>query len=151
MPTLIEGLRQRLGLPEDADEAAITAAVDALKATPPEPPQQSLPEGAVAIDAGVLEQLRTDAAAGRDAREQQQTERRQRLVDAAIAEGRTTPAARDAWLNKLAVEGDVAETQLASLAKGLVPVAEKGHDQQPAAQDDLSWFGPAPATTSQEG
>jgi ATP-dependent protease ClpP protease subunit len=146
-------LRTKLGLAADADEDKIVDTVievmdEFVKTDPPSP----LPEGAVAIDGGVLEQLRTDAAAGRAAREQQQTEHRAALVQAAIADGRITPRNRDRWLEKLEVEGEGAEADLASLAKGLVPVAELGHDTMPAAQEDLSWFDTAPtAPTSQEG
>jgi ATP-dependent protease ClpP protease subunit len=79
MSHLTEGLRQRLGIAENADEGTILAALDealAERATD-EPPKAALPEGAVAIDAGILAELRTDAAAGREAREQQQAERRE--------------------------------------------------------------------------
>ena len=101
---------------------------------PPQPPAQGVDgHGAIGPEA------------------QQQAERREHLINAAIREGRTTPAAKASWLTKLQVEGEVAEQQLASLAPGLAPVAETGHDQQPAATEDLSWFGAAPATTSQEG
>ncbi|TFV90400.1 head maturation protease, ClpP-related [Blastococcus sp. CT_GayMR16] len=144
-------MRTTLGLAADASEDQIVSTVAEIKKDSAKEPNAALPEGAVAIDSGVLEQLRTDAASGRAAREQQQAERREQMVNAAISEGRTTPAAKAAWLNKLQVEGEVAEQQLASLAKGLVPVAELGHDQQPAAQEDLGWFGAVSTTTSREG
>mgnify|MGYP000997305947 CR=1 FL=1 len=144
-------MRTKLGLAADASEDQIVATVTEVmdEFVKDESPKNTLPEGAVAVDKAVWEQTRTDAAAGHAAREQQQTERRERLVQAALADGRTTPAARDFWLNKLAVEGELAEQQLASLEKGLVPVAEVGHDTQPAPKEDLSWFDTV--TTSQEG
>jgi hypothetical protein len=98
MSHLTEGLRQRLGIAENADEGTILAALDealAERATD-EPPKAALPEGTVAIDAGILEQLRTDAAAGRAAREQQQAERREgwsRPLSAPAGSPRPTPTA----------------------------------------------------------
>jgi ATP-dependent protease ClpP protease subunit len=65
-------LRTKLGLPADADEDKIVASVaevmdEFVKADDP-PKPSPLPEGAVAVDPAVLEQLRADAAAGRKAR-----------------------------------------------------------------------------------
>lgn len=146
-------LRTTLGLAADASEDKIVSTVGEVMTEfvkEPEVPKAALPEGAVAIDAGILAELRTDAAAGRAAREQQQAERREELVQAALRTGRISTANADNWRNKLKVEGQAAETDLQSLAEGLIPVAEIGHDTQPAAKDDLGWFDTV-ATTSREG
>jgi ATP-dependent protease ClpP protease subunit len=144
-------MRTKLGLAADASEDQIVAQVTEVmdEFVKDESTPRALPEGAVAIDAGVLEQLRTDAAAGREAREQQQAEHRQHLVEAAFRSGRISAANKAGWLDKLRIEGEAAERDLEALAPGLIPVSEMGHDTQPAAQDDLGWFDTV--TTSQEG
>jgi ATP-dependent protease ClpP protease subunit len=101
-------LRQHLGLADDADEQAIMDA------------------GTVAIDAAALADLQTAAAMGREARARQAREDRESLVDAAIRDGRVPPARRAAWVAQLEADPG-AEAVLASLAPGLIPVAEIGH------------------------
>jgi ATP-dependent protease ClpP protease subunit len=118
-------LRQHLGLADDADEQAIMDAVTA-PAPEPEPAAAALPEGTVAIDAAALADLQTAAAMGREARARQAREDRESLVDAAIRDGRVPPARRAAWVAQLEADPG-AEAVLASLAPGLIPVAEIGH------------------------
>jgi phage I-like protein len=88
--------------------------------TPP-----ALPPGTVAVDAATLDELRNAALAGQTARQVQQAERRERLVDAAVSDGRIAPARRDHWLAMLAAD-EGADAVLTSLAPGLVPLAEIG-------------------------
>jgi hypothetical protein len=129
MPDLTEGVRERLGLAADAGEDTILAALDeALNERAEAPPvaaSSTPPAGTVLVEEAVLEQLRVQAAAGAEARAQQQLEQRTRTVDAAIAEGRIAPARRDHWLAQLAADPG-AETVLSSLAKGTVPIVELG-------------------------
>ncbi|MEV1295786.1 head maturation protease, ClpP-related [Pseudonocardia sp. NPDC049635] len=147
-------MRRRLGLAVDADEATIVAALgEALdeQAAPAATARPALPEGVVTIEAAALEQLQTDARAGRDALARQQRDDRERLVAAAVNDGRIPPARREAWVNMLAADSGAAET-LASLPKGLVPVGEPtGHDgnDETAQADlvDLIWG----AETSEKG
>lgn len=135
MGTLNEALAQRLGIPADADEAAITAALDAAL-TPAAPVVPTLDQavavvaesGMVVAEQSVLDQLTADAAAGREARAQQIADANAAIVDAALAEGRITPADRPKWLALVEKDSDGAAAVLATLAKGsAVPVAEIGH------------------------
>lgn len=135
MGTLNEALAQRLGIPADADEAAITAALDAAL-TPAAPVVPTLDQavavvaesGMVVAEQSVLDQLTADAAAGREARAQQIADANAVIVDAALAEGRITPADRPKWLALVEKDSDGAAAVLATLAKGsAVPVAEIGH------------------------
>lgn len=138
---LTDDLRQRLGIAdENADEATILAALDealAERADPQHPTTETppLPEGIVAIEQSVLDDLRAAAEQGRQAREQQLAETRQRLVNEAVADGRIAPARRDHWLAQLEVDPGAADV-LAGLQKGLVPVVERGHASSTARSED---------------
>lgn len=132
-------MRQQLGL-------ATVALTEALAEQAQDEPQNanpaaapSLPEGVVAVEAAVLEELRADAAAGRQARDAQVAAHREALVQAAINDGRIAPARREHWLTALAADDGAAEV-LAGLTPGLVPVTEVGHaaaDTAPTADDAL--------------
>lgn len=152
-------LRQKLGITEDADEATILAALDeALEERSESTPVTTPPEGMALIEQSVLEELRSHATAGHEARQQQLTETRDRTIDAAIQDGRTTRARREHWQKAWDADPEGTATTLASLEKGLVPVSELGsagegtESADPAAGDDY-WFPgvPTPVTTSQEG
>ena len=138
---LDEGLRQRLGLAEDADEATILEALDTALNPPdqqPEPQAETerepatvaagtrLPDGVVTIDEAQLSELRAQAAEGVAARAQQREEARERVLDDAIRAGKFPPARRDHWAKYYDADPDGASQALASLAAGLVPVEDKG-------------------------
>lgn len=177
MPTLNEGIRQRLGITDAAltDDALLTALDEALAEradsarepdpapvdTPvapvgeaPEAPASwpvaastRLPDGVVTVEASVLDQLRHDAARGAEARSVQERQDRAALVAAAISDGRVAPARREHWLKALEVDPG-AGVALASLAPGLIPVSEMGHGQSESAPV-YAWPGdPAPTKES---
>lgn len=126
----ITAIRTAYGLPDDADDAALYDAIVTAAQTPdpPDPaPPPALPEGTVAVDAAQFEELKVAAKAGADARAQQERERREGLVSAAIHDGRIPPARKDHWLTMLERDPGSADV-LASLSPGLVPVGpEIGH------------------------
>lgn len=128
--TLADGLRERLGLTDaDASDDAIFAAVDEVleQATAPAPTTE-VPEGTLLVDQAAFDALQADANAGREAREQQNTERRARVVDQAMQDGRIAAASRDAWLAQLEANEESATALINSLPKNTaVPVAEIGH------------------------
>jgi hypothetical protein len=137
MPALDEGLRERLGLDADADEATILEKLDETLAeltapTVPEPAPvpvaaaPALPEGTVAIDEATLAELREQASQGVAARARQLTEDRDRAIDDAIKAGKTMPARRDHWQTAWAADPDGTRQMLASLAPGLVPLEDVG-------------------------
>lgn len=146
---LDEGLRQRLGLADDADEQAILTALDEAltpkQDTPAPQPEGEpatvaagaprLPEGVTTIDETTLAELRAAAADGRAAREQQRTEERDRTIAAAIDAGKIPPARREHWEKAWAADPEGAKQTLASLEPGLVPLADKG---TPGGESDLT-------------
>lgn len=130
-------MRQRLGVAADADEPTILAALEEAleERTEPTPAVAQLPPGVVTVEATTLAELRAAAQRGDEARTRQESEDREALVNAAVRDGRISPARRDAWLAQLAADPGAAET-LASLEKGLIPVGrEVGHagDPEPGA------------------
>jgi ATP-dependent protease ClpP protease subunit len=137
-------MRQELGLPEDADEATIVSAMsEALAERAEETTSNStqVPPGMTLVEADVLQGLQDQASLGATARQQQLDELRDRTITSAIADGRVTPARRDHWVQAWAADPEGTATLLTSLPAGLVPVAERGHDQQStvaaSAYDDL--------------
>lgn len=128
-------LREKLGLGEDAAAGDLLDALDELATQAPKPAEVAepvaakLPEGVVAIERGVLDELRRDAAAGAAARAEQVKARRTSLVDAAAAAGKIRAADRERWLKNLELDPEGYEEILASLEPGLaVNTAERGYD-----------------------
>lgn len=121
------GLRDRLGIPDavDLDDEAILAKVDEALAAP-HTPDAGIPPGTVLLDEATLAELRADAQAGREARDEQIKAERERLVQAAIDDGRIAPARRDHWLASLKEDPGSASV-LASLAPGTVPLTPAGY------------------------
>jgi len=139
--TLMEGLRQRLGIAENADEATLLAAVDEALAEQADPPRAGgqatlqLPEGIVTVERSVLEQLSSDAQLGRQAHERQQAEHRDRVLQTALSTGRISPANREHFSTLLQADPEGTERALMALPEGLIPVTkELGHDQAGAAE-----------------
>lgn len=116
----VDEVRQRLGADTDADEAALLAALDDRMERP------NVPEGAVLVEAEVLEGLQADAQAGREARDAQLLAQREAAVDKAQAEGRIAgPDARGRWLARLEKDFDAWAEALAEMPVR-VNTVEKG-------------------------
>ena len=143
-------IRDALGLAPEASDEEVAAALAASGLTPqppaePEPsPEEereegepetqveepaapaTLPEGIVTIDASTLANLREMAEQGVAARARQLTEDRDRTIKAAIDEGKIPPARKAHFEQLWKADPDGARQTLASLAPGLVPVADQG-------------------------
>jgi len=149
-------LREKLGLPEDADGDAITAAAIAALTNPTPAAvetatptvvevEKPLPAGMQLVDEGTLNELKVAAAAGVAAKERQDTDDRKRTVAAAVADGRIPPARVGHWEQALKADPEGMGAHLANMPKGLIPVAAKGHDTAPegavaaSAADDTAW------------
>lgn len=134
-------VRQRLGLAEDADETAVYAAIDELKAKAEQPPQTvaaSLPEGVVTIEASVLDELRTNATLGAKAAERQRVDDRDRTIQAAVGDGRIAPSRVEHWTQAWEIDPDGTRDNLGRLEKGLVPVEVQGSAGAPGEADQGS-------------
>ena len=141
--TLKADILQRLGVTDaNADDATILAALDeALEERADETaPTASIPEGTVLLDAGRFAELEAQAAAGAQARAQQDAERRDRLVATALTEGRISAANRAIWRERLDADEDGTAALLATLPKaGAVPTEENGYTggEDESSEDSL--------------
>jgi hypothetical protein len=162
MPTLKDGLAQKLGIAADADDEATLQAVDDLLAradsgdsavTPPAAPTmeqvaaRAKEAGFVLVEAAQYETTVAQASQGAQAREQQLRESDERAVDFAISKGRIAPARRDHHLQALASDREGHTAVLNQIPDGVVPLASRGHSIEPSddsVPDDLSWFDTAP-------
>lgn len=150
MPTLKEGLVQKLGIAADADDEAVLKAFDDALAA------KSSDEGAGADEAGdkletpaqvaaaakklgmtVLDEqsekdLRADAAAGREALSRIQREADEKLVKAAIADGKIPPARESHYVGLMERDREGTTAWLASVPKeAAVALTEMGHSTEP--------------------
>lgn len=151
MPTLKEGLAQKLGLTADADDDAVMTAFEAAlaasqtaateagagaEAAPEATPEQlaaaAAKHGLVVLDESVVTGMRADAAAGREARDRQQDEDDARVVDTAISKGKITPARRDHFLASMKADREGTTTLLEkTLQESAIPLTAMGHSTEP--------------------
>lgn len=140
-----EQMLERLGLPEDATDAAIVTAMadkpDALNAeTPagdgegagtPEPAAPAAasgkaPEGFVLVDAQTFEQIKAGSAAGLDLQAKAAKDYRDAKITAGIEKGKFPAGRRDHYEKSWEADPEGTDKLIASLAEGLVPVTEVG-------------------------
>lgn len=124
---------ERLGAPEPE----VTAPAAAATAAQPINPVAGLPEGLVAIDANLLEELRSNARAGAEARAEQDRARRDGIIAQAIADGRIAPTSREHFRSMLDTDEAGTSAALASLQPNTaLPVEELGHAVGEAQAED---------------
>ncbi len=139
----LSDVRSRLGLPDDADEATVSAAVLAAiggqptdTTTTPEAvtePETSaepapvaastspaLPDGVVTIDREALAELRRNATLGAAAHERQRVADRDSFINAAMGEGKFAPARKDHWVKAWEADPEGTKATLSALEPGLV-------------------------------
>lgn len=146
----LKEIRERLGLPEDASDEDILAALPerseeseseeapseesgeesgdeqpSAEEEAAEPVAASAP-GTVTMDAAEVAQLKAQAAAGASAAERQAREDRDRLIEAAVSDGKFPPARKEHWQKLYDKDPEGTKAAIASLESGLVPVAEAG-------------------------
>ncbi|MBT1630445.1 head maturation protease, ClpP-related [Curtobacterium flaccumfaciens] len=122
------GMRERLGVTDaSASVEQLLAALDEALTESAEPTPAPIPEGTTLVENSVLEELRADAVAGREARDEQIAARREQKVQNALEEGKIAPARADHWRDALKADEEGASALLDSLAAGLVvPTAALG-------------------------
>ncbi|MGR6579275.1 phage protease [Rhodococcus qingshengii] len=131
-------LLEALGLAEGATADEIVTAVEEQATAPTETEADSTAAasarlsaaGLVTVDSGVLASLTAQAARGEAAAARQEREDRERVVDAALSQGKITPANRAHWLTLMSADPKGTADLLAGLPAELaVPLSEVGHGQ----------------------
>lgn len=133
-------LAEALGIDASADEDTIKAKLAEFKKSDDakiEDDADAKPEaiaaatgvvnGVVQIEQSQLDELKAAAAQGVEARARQIAEDDERVVMAAIGQGKIAPARKQHWLDSLKADRDGTKQVLASLAAGLIPTSEVGH------------------------
>lgn len=120
--------------------AAASATAPATAAQTEASPMPSTVPGMVMMDEGKLAELRADAAAGRQAREEQTKSRRDAVIATALREGRITPYSATG-LRKLLDEAEDSATELIqSLAPNTaLPTTEIGHAAGEISAEEALW------------
>jgi hypothetical protein len=161
MPTLKEGLAQKLGIAADADDETVLKALDealteradttASQDADGDIPAEQLvaaaaKAGLVLVNAEKFDETVQAAQLGAQAFARQLRDSDTALVEAAIRDGKFPPAQRDHYLAMLDTDRDRTTTLIGQMAKGFIPVAEVGHNHVPQneKEDDLGWFNTAP-------
>lgn len=148
---LMEGLRDRLGLADpDADDSTILAALDERLTAKAGLDPSSLPEGTALVDTAVLEEMRANAAAGREAMAAMDAKRRDEIVAEAVKEGRIAPASRQSWRDMADKDEEGTKALLASLAPNTIPVAELGDGRDKPVDEADALYAAAFGTTDKE-
>lgn len=136
--------RSRLDLPDDADEAAVLAAVDELKTradTPAEPDPQLVAASAkrdqeFAATIGQIKTLSEELAA---VKAEKAAERKTAFFAAAFQQGKLRPSDRESWESRYDKAPDLVKEIIDAMAPGTaVPVAAAGYvgDPEPVFTDD---------------
>lgn len=133
-------IRVLLGLPEDADEATVNAAITATEeklTAPPEAPAATaaaaVPDGHVVIPAIKLQELQDNAAAGAQARSMLRERDREAFLDA----NKTKFAAKNraAWAKEYDRDPDGTRQHFAE-APDIIPAELLGHEAEGVDRED---------------
>lgn len=153
MSTLMESLRQKLGIAdENADEATVLAAFDEALAERVEsapPPQISAAQvkdldqlkelakasGAVILDSGVWEEAQAKMQEGVNAARKLREQERDIILDRAVEDGRIPPANRGYWASLYDKDPKGTGDVIASLKKNLIPVMAMGYSKENDSDD----------------
>ncbi|MEX8031688.1 head maturation protease, ClpP-related [Microbacterium sp. 20-116] len=139
--TIKAGLIERLGV-KDADIsdeallAAVDEALDEQADTEDAPAVATLPKGFVAVDENVWAETQANARQGAEARAQQEKDRRDGIVAAALRTGQISTASASAIREQLDTDEKGTVAFLATVPKNSVPVEPVGVSDTLTSTDD---------------
>lgn len=150
--TIKAGLIERLGVKDAdiSDEKLLAALDESLEEQADPNPAAGLPKGFIAVDENVWNETQANARQGADARKQQDQDRRDGIVDAALRAGQISSASAAAIREQL--DSDEAKTVafLATVPKNSVPVTEIGKADSLTSSDDALYASAWGADEKQE-
>ena len=136
--TIKAGLIERLGVKDAdiSDEKLLAALDESLEEQADPAPSAALPKGFIAVDENVWNETQANALQGAEARKQQDKDRRDGIVTAALNSGQISAASATAIREQL--DSDEAKTVafLATVPKNTVPVTEIGKADSLTSTDD---------------
>ncbi|HEY9314336.1 phage protease, partial [Williamsia sp.] len=142
MPTLMEELRKRLGIAENADEATTLAALDEVLAeqtetAPPAGIGIEARAGVVTVDAEQFTSMQSQLAEFAQFRTEHESAAVTSYLNEAMRAGKFPPAKLAQYEALMKDAPDAARALIDSLAANTFPVSEIGHDgDSPAAADE---------------
>lgn len=156
---MLEKIKAKLGLGAEASEDEVLASLEELQSedetTVPEVETddkseevESEDEGsepveaskdAVVIDRATLEQLKSDAAQGVEARREQVSAKHERILDEAIKAGKIIPARKAHFASLLERDPQGTEDYIEKLEAGAVPVSEIGTSAEASVEASMSY------------
>ena len=142
MPTLMDGLRKRLGIAENADEATTLAALDEalaeqVEATAPAVTGIEARAGVVSVDADRFASMQSQLAEFEEFRTTQQAAAVTSYLNEAMRAGKFPPAKLAQYEALIKDAPDAARALIDSMPANTFPVSEIGHDgDSPAAADE---------------
>jgi len=156
----LTAMRDKLGLPETADEAAILAAVNAVvddsledrpsSITPPAAPaapvastpaapaasQQPTPGSTIVIDSSAWDEREARIKRLEAADAKRRREERDQVIDQAVRDGKFPVARKDHWVRVWDADPEGTRQLIGGLAKNVVPVDAIGHAGDDDGVDD---------------
>lgn len=147
-------LLTRLGLPDDADDAALGTRIQAWIQEPPKPETNNaaddiaaqnnagdLPEDGdfVVIDVASFREMRKDKITASAVIEANRVRDRDELIDEAIHDGKFGPGRRDHYIARYDSDPEGTKTLIARLQKNTVPLEARGADAVTDEVDDSSY------------
>lgn len=160
--TLSKGLRERLGVADDADEATILAALDeALSEQAETKPTANLDaaaikaaleaDGKTVVSKNVLDELTAQAQAGAQARAKQLEEERDATIAKAFSDGKISADRREAWKASWDKDPEGTKADLESLPARFPAGPVKGHQGDPEAHAEVMTDAEADALAALSG
>ncbi|MBH0121552.1 ATP-dependent Clp protease proteolytic subunit [Rhodococcus sp. CX] len=138
MSTLIEGLRERLGIAEDADEATVLAALDAALAGRAEGQSIEAHADVVAVDRSRFAEMQSQLAEFAAYRAQQEAAAEEAYLTQAMADGKFPPARLSHYRDLLKAAPEQARALIDGMPKNVIPVEEIGHDGDGVHVDEFT-------------
>lgn len=128
MSDLMKGLRERLGIAENADEATVLAALDEALAERADTSAVQDRAGVLAVDADRWAAMEAELAAGREFRARQEAGEVTTYLNKAVADGKFEPSKLTHY-EELMKEAPAATRKLVdAMPANRLPVREVGHD-----------------------
>lgn len=136
MPTFMEGLRERLGVAEDASDDDVLAAFDAALTERSTAEPIEARADVVAVDRARFDEMQSQLSELAEYRQRQEQASADAYLTQAMADGKFPPARLDHYRELLAAAPVQTRALIDGMPKNVIPVEEIGHDGDGVHVDD---------------